>query len=214
MTARPLVLPELGAAPALARTEALAAACREAHAAGHAEGLAEGRRQAEAESTAMRAELSAALADLRFTRAEAAIGVMESLRPLLEGLVTRVFPGLRCEAFLAQALALAERHVAAGAAMRLRVAPGLLAGFAALGRPGTRLANESRAPVGDPPEGEAADWPATWPIPVADPMLPAGRAILEAGAEGQWEIDFDELLASLATAVEEFFITLKERQDD
>lgn len=212
MTVRPLVLPELGAARAATRSGDLAAACRDAHAAGYAEGLAEGRRLAEAEFDTARAELEVVIGDLRFKRAEAAIGVMESLRPLLEGLVARVFPGLRGEAFLAHAIALASERLAEGTVMRLRLAPSLADALDPVGRRHRHQPSQSAPEPECDGAAEAAPG-STWPILEADRTLSPGRAILEMGGGGEWEIDFDGLTAALAAAIEEFFSELRERKD-
>jgi len=177
------LLPDFGTTPppAPARNDAeLEALKREAFNAGYASGRDDVLKTGEAAAAEVSAALAATLQEASFTYHEARSQLLTALRPLLTQLVELVLPDL-ARATLAERVAgeiAAAADMATAAEVRVHAAPETLETL-------ERLADRNAG------------------VPVdldADPTLGPGQVLLQF-ADGERQIDLDELLEGIRSAV-------------
>ncbi|MBM7066223.1 flagellar biosynthesis protein [Actibacterium sp. 188UL27-1] len=159
---------------------------------GYKDGWDDAIKASEAEQDRIGVELSGNLADLGFTYQEARAAVLKEMRPLLEGLLSKVLPAstrdLLNHRLLDELAELADK--AAHVTPRIVIAP----------------ANRSLI------EGLLADQTALPVVIEEEPSLGEGQAYFQFGASEQ-KIDLDAAFESLSAIISDFFDHIAEPQE-
>lgn len=184
------LLPDFGApgtavpTPSGPSQDEIEALTRDSYETGYKAGWDDSVKAQNEEAGRISADLARNLQDLSFTYHEARTQMLKDLRPLLEQLVDLVLPELARETLSARIVQEIHAHAEAGSASQVRI----------LAAPDSRLALD-----------RLCDEDFGFPIQIAeDPDLGTGQVLLKF-ATGERQIDMDELLSGIRSAVAGFF---------
>jgi hypothetical protein len=170
---------------------AVAAAQKEAYERGYMEGSAATAERIEAEQAQLRSQLVEAIRDMEMSYSEARFAVLDSIKPVLDSLIEILAPMLAREGLGPAVVDLATRYIASAPSSELRIA----------------VAAENVEAIEEATRGISTN-----PIVVVDHTLSPFTARLF-WAEGFDQINLDECIAEIRSAMDSFYSEIEGDQD-